>query len=89
MHVVGVPGDHHVVPLVVVERLVRVTLHQRRAVAEVKDIMDVAISTDRKRLLGNNCRCACVYMRQRVNERDKGVKVLEIISISPHRSHSV
>lgn len=40
VYIVGVPGHHHIVPLVVVERLVRVALHERRAVAKVEDIMD-------------------------------------------------
>ena len=42
VHIAVVPGDHHVVPLVVVERLVGVALHQRRPVAQVKHVMDVA-----------------------------------------------
>lgn len=41
VHVAVVAGDDHVVPLVVVERLVGVALHQRRAVAQVEHIMDV------------------------------------------------
>lgn len=40
VYVVGVPGHHYVVPLVVVEGLVRVAFHQRRAVAEVEDVVD-------------------------------------------------
>lgn len=43
MHVVAVAGDHHVVPLVVVERLVRVSLHERRPVAQIEDVMDVPV----------------------------------------------
>ena len=42
VHVAGVARHHHVVPLVVVERLVRVAFHQRRAVAQVEHIVDVA-----------------------------------------------
>lgn len=45
VHVVVVAGDHHVVPLVVVERLVGVALHQRRPVAQVEHIMDVSAKT--------------------------------------------
>lgn len=41
VHVVVVAGHHDVVPLVVVERLVRVALHERRPIAQVKHIMDV------------------------------------------------
>lgn len=40
VHVIVVAGDDHVVPLVVIERLVRVSFHQRRAVSQVKDVMD-------------------------------------------------
>lgn len=46
MNVVRVPGHHDIVPLVVVEWLVRVAFHQRRPVAEVKDVVDVS---ERKR----------------------------------------
>lgn len=45
VHVVVVAGDHHIVPLVVVERLVGVPLHQRRPVAQVEHIMDVSAKT--------------------------------------------
>lgn len=40
MCVGGVPGDHHVVPLVVVQRIVAVPLQQARPVPKVKHIMD-------------------------------------------------
>lgn len=40
VYVVGIPGHHHIVPLVVIERLVGVALHQRRPVAEIKDVVD-------------------------------------------------
>lgn len=46
MYVIGIPGHHHVVPLVVIEGLVRVALHQRRPVAEIEDIVDVSVKTD-------------------------------------------
>lgn len=46
MHIVGVPGHHHVVPLVVVEWLVRVALHQRRPIAEIKDVVDIPAEKD-------------------------------------------
>ena len=36
-----VSGDHHAVPLVVIQRLLRVSLHERRPVAQVKDVVDV------------------------------------------------
>lgn len=45
VHVVVVPGDDHVVPLVVVERFVGVSLHQRRPVPQVEHIMDVSVKT--------------------------------------------
>ena len=46
VHVAGVPGHHHVVPLVVVQWLVRVALHQRRPVAQVEHVVDVANETE-------------------------------------------
>ena len=45
VNVACVPGHHHVVPLVVVQRLVRVALHQRRPVAQVEHVVDVAVET--------------------------------------------
>ncbi len=41
VHVAVIAGHHHVVPLVVIERLVGVALHERRPIAQVKNIMDV------------------------------------------------
>lgn len=41
VHVARVPGHHHVVPLVVIDWLVRVPLHQGWAVPQVKHIVDV------------------------------------------------
>lgn len=40
MYIVGIPGHHHVVPLVVAEGLVWVALHQWRPIAKIKDIVD-------------------------------------------------
>lgn len=54
MYVVGVPGHHHVVPLVVVEWLVGVALHERWSVPEIEDVVDV---TEKKR---NVWECVCV-----------------------------
>lgn len=58
MYVVGIPGHHYVVPLVVVERLVRVALHQRRPVAKIKDIVDIPNKKDVA--LRKMCVCVCV-----------------------------
>lgn len=41
VHVAGVPGHHHVVPLVVVDGFVGVPLHQGRAVPQVEHVVDV------------------------------------------------
>lgn len=41
VHVVSVAGNHHVVPLVVVQRLVWVAFHQRRSIAQVEDVVDI------------------------------------------------
>lgn len=41
VHVAVITGHHHVVPLVIIEWLVRVALHERRPIAQVKHIMDV------------------------------------------------
>lgn len=48
VYIVGIPGHHHVVPLIVVERLVWVALHQRRAVAEIKDVVNVPVRKESK-----------------------------------------
>lgn len=42
VQVVGVPGDVHVVPVVVVERTVGVAFDEVRAVAQVGDVVQVA-----------------------------------------------
>lgn len=41
VHVVGVAGNHHVVPLVVVQLLVWVAFHQRGSIAQVEDVVDI------------------------------------------------
>lgn len=41
VHVVVVPGNHYIVPKVVVQRPIWVPLHQRRSVSQVKNVMDV------------------------------------------------
>lgn len=43
MYIAGVPGHHHVVPLVVIEGLVWVALHQRRPIAQIKDVVDKSV----------------------------------------------
>lgn len=47
VHVIGVSGNHHVVPLIVIERLLGVSLHERRPVPEVKHVVDVPEHTGR------------------------------------------
>lgn len=41
VHVVSVTGNHHVVPLVVIQWLVWVAFHQRGSIAQVKDVVDI------------------------------------------------
>lgn len=41
----GVPGDDHVVPLVVVQRIVAVPLQQARPVPQVKHVVDETRNT--------------------------------------------
>lgn len=43
MYIVGISGHHHVVPLVVIEWLVWVALHQWRPIAKIKDIVDIPV----------------------------------------------
>lgn len=39
--VVCVAGHHHIMPLIVIERFLRVSLHERRPVTQIKHIMNV------------------------------------------------
>lgn len=48
VHVAVISRHHHIVPLVVVERLVGVALHERWTVAQVEDVMDVPAKQQRK-----------------------------------------
>lgn len=41
VHVVRVTGNHHVVPLVVIQLLVGVAFHQRGSIAQVENVVDI------------------------------------------------
>lgn len=44
MCVGGVPGDDHIVPLVIVQGVVAVSLQQTWPIAQVKDVVDESVS---------------------------------------------
>lgn len=46
VEVIGVAGDHHIMPVVVVERCVRIAFDEVSAVSQVRNVMQVAVHTE-------------------------------------------
>lgn len=81
MHIVGVPGHHHVVPLVVVEWLVRVALHQRRPIAEIKDVVDIPAEKDIRARIMSVCVNYNYKERKKERKSHKGWEFSSVYSL--------